>query len=76
LGRVLFAAKAELTKVEPAINWSEIESRLQEISPPARAPDISADPAVPIASDPPATAPSDDSAVTLSRHLFKIPSGG
>jgi len=35
LGRVLFSAKGEPAKAEPSINWSEIESRLQEISAPA-----------------------------------------
>jgi hypothetical protein len=32
LGRVLFAAKGEPAKAGPAIDWSEIESRLPEIS--------------------------------------------
>ena len=32
MGHVLFTAKAEPAKAEPAIDWSEIESRLQEIS--------------------------------------------
>jgi hypothetical protein len=32
LGRVLFTAKAEPANAGPAIDWSEIESRLQEIS--------------------------------------------
>jgi hypothetical protein len=32
LGRALFTAKAESAKTGPAIDWSEIESRLPEIS--------------------------------------------
>jgi hypothetical protein len=32
LGRVLFAAMVEPAKAGPAIDWSEIESRLPEIS--------------------------------------------
>ena len=32
MGRVLFTAKAEPAKAGPAIDWSEIESRLHEIS--------------------------------------------
>jgi hypothetical protein len=48
LGRVLFTAKAEPAKSEPAINWSEIESRLQEISSPARTGDLAAETSLPI----------------------------
>jgi hypothetical protein len=36
LGRVSFTSKPKLAKAEPVIDWSEIESRLQEISAPAR----------------------------------------
>ena len=60
MGRVLFAAKAE-----PVIDWSEIESRFQEISAPVRPSDFPAQPSMPITHDPLATAPSDD-AVSLS----------
>ena len=42
MGRVLFSAKAEPIKAEPKLNWSEIESRLQEISAPARPSDLPA----------------------------------
>lgn len=48
LGRVLFSAKAEPLKAEPKLNWSEIESRLQQISAPARARDLSDEAALPI----------------------------
>src|SRR5207245_1028356 len=47
LGRVLFAAKAEPAKAEPAINWSEIEAR-QEISAPAPAGDRPAEASLPV----------------------------
>jgi hypothetical protein len=58
LGRVLFAAKAESAKAEPKINWSEIESRLQEISKPTPASDrpvetsLPLEPSAPLAHDP------------------------
>jgi hypothetical protein len=48
LGRVFFTAKAETAKREPAINWSEIESRLQEILAPARAGDCPAETSLPV----------------------------
>lgn len=48
MGRVFFTAKAEPAKAEPAINWSEIESRLQEISAPARAGDSPAEASLPV----------------------------
>jgi hypothetical protein len=71
LSRVLFAAKAEPAKAGPRINWFEIESRLQEISAQVRPSNISVDRPVASASNPLATAPSDD-AVTLSpyRDIF------
>ena len=72
MGRVLFTAKAEPAKAGPAIDWSEIESRLQEISAGAKpagdepsdlAPEASAtlanDPS--LANDPP---PANDRAAT------------
>jgi hypothetical protein len=64
LGRISFTSKPKPTKAEPVIDWSEIESRLQEISAPVRAsadlsdlpiepsPTLAHDPAV--ADDPPA----------------------
>jgi hypothetical protein len=48
LGRVLFPAKAEATKAEPKLNWSEIESRLQEISAPSPASVSAAEPSLPL----------------------------
>lgn len=48
MGRVLFTAKAEPAKAEPAINWSEIESRLQEISAPIRSSDLRVEPSLPL----------------------------
>jgi hypothetical protein len=47
LGRILFAAKSE-----PAIDWSEIESRLQEISTPVRLSDLPVEPSATLAHDP------------------------
>ena len=55
MGRVLFSAKAEPAKAGPAINWSEIESRLQEISAPARPSELppgASLPSAPLAYDP------------------------
>jgi len=56
LGRVLSTTKAEPATSEPAINWSEIESRLQENSKPARLSDLAAEaslaPSAPLAHDP------------------------
>ena len=71
MGRVLFTAKAEPAKAEPAIDWSEIESRLQAISAPIRPSDIPAQPSMPITDDPLAATPSDD-VVSLSpyRDIF------
>jgi hypothetical protein len=37
LGRISFTSKPKPAKAEPVIDWSEIETRLQEISAPARA---------------------------------------
>jgi len=37
LGRISFTSKLKPAKAEPVIDWFEIESRLQEISVPARA---------------------------------------
>jgi len=48
LGGVLFPAKAEPAKTGPAIDWSEIEARLHEISAPVRAGDLRADTSIPI----------------------------
>jgi hypothetical protein len=57
LGRVLFTAKAT-SDPGPAINWSEIESRLQEIAAGPRAsdlpPDLPIEPSATLANDPPA----------------------
>ena len=39
MGRVLLTPRSE-----PAVDWSEIESRLQEISAPARPSDLAAEP--------------------------------
>jgi hypothetical protein len=47
LGRVLFNSKSE-----PAVDWSEIESRLQEISTPAGSSDHSVEPSAGLAHDP------------------------
>jgi hypothetical protein len=47
LGRILFAAKSE-----PAIDRSEIESRLQEISTPVRLSDLPVEPSATLAHDP------------------------
>lgn len=64
MGRILFTAKAEPAKAEPAIDWSEIELRLPKIpAGAALAPEASATPAndpslannPPPANDPPAT---------------------
>jgi hypothetical protein len=55
VGRVLFTPKVEPTKAEPAIDWSEVESRLQEISAPAHlSPDTAIEHSVTLANDPPA----------------------
>jgi hypothetical protein len=48
LGRVLFAAKAGPAKAGPAIYWSEIESRFQEIPAPVRAQDRPAETSLPV----------------------------
>jgi hypothetical protein len=48
LGRVYSTAKAEPAKAQPAINWSGIESRLQEISMPARAGDSPVEMSLPV----------------------------
>jgi hypothetical protein len=57
LGRVLFTAKAA-ANAGPTINWSEIESRLQEIAagprPSDLPPDLPIEPSVTLANDPPA----------------------
>ena len=47
MGRVLFTPKSE-----PAIDWSEIELRLQEISTPARSHDLPVAPSATLAYDP------------------------
>jgi hypothetical protein len=60
VGRVLFTPKVEPTKAgpakaKPAIDWSEVESRLQEISAPAHlSPDAAIEHSVTLANDPPA----------------------
>jgi hypothetical protein len=82
LGRVLFTAKAEPAKAGPSIDWSEIESRIQEISAGAKpagdepsdlAPEASAtlanDP--PPANDPPATV---DQPVSVGDDPLDMPS--
>jgi hypothetical protein len=71
LGRVLFTAKAELAKAEPAIDWFEIESRLQEISAGAKpAGDEPSDPApeasATVANDPP---PANDPQATVDQPV-------
>jgi hypothetical protein len=57
LGRVLFTAKAT-PEAEQAINWSEIESRLQEIAagprPSDLPPNLPIESSVTLANDPPA----------------------
>jgi hypothetical protein len=50
LGRVLFTPRSE-----PAIDWSEIESRLQEISTGAPSLDLPIEPSATIANDPSAS---------------------
>ena len=50
LDRVLFVAKVEPAKTEPGIKWSEIESRLREISAPAEASGLALIPSLPIES--------------------------
>jgi len=56
LGRVSFTSKPKPAKAEPVIDWSEIESRLQEISAPARASadlsDLPIEPSATLAHDP------------------------
>ena len=47
MGRVLFTSKSE-----PAIDWSEIESHLQEISVDARTDDLPVKPSATLANDP------------------------
>lgn len=64
-GRVFFTPKSEPVKVEPGIDWSEIESRLREIAVIVRG--NSVDQSEPIVRDPPVTTPS-DAAVTLSPY--------
>ena len=77
MGRVLFTAKAEPAKAEPAINRSEIEARLQEISAPAQAGDLPAEtflpvePSATLAQDPSLT---DESPVTRDAPVI-IPGG-
>ena len=56
MGRVIFSAKNEPQKAEPTIDWSRIESRLQEISSPPPSTDLSHDPSV-----------AGESSVTLAR---------
>ena len=56
MGHVLFSAKSE-----PAIDWSEIEYRLQEISAPAGSSDLPVEPSATLANDP---AVADDPPVT------------
>ncbi len=61
MGRVVFTPQVEPTKAgpvkaEPGIDWSEVESRLQEISAPARlSPDTAIEHSVTLANDPPAS---------------------
>jgi hypothetical protein len=56
LGRISFTSKPKPAKAEPVIDWSEIESRLQEISAPARASadlsDLPNEPSATLAHDP------------------------
>ena len=61
MGRVLFTAKSE-----PAIDWSEIESRLQEISAPAGSSELPVEPSARLAHDP---SVADASAVTSDRLI-------
>jgi hypothetical protein len=50
VGRVVFTWKAE-----PAVDWSEIESRLREISTPSfQSSDLPVEPSATLANDPPA----------------------
>jgi hypothetical protein len=65
LGRVLFNSKSE-----PAVDWSEIESRLQEISTPARLPDLPVEPSTTLANDP---AVADDQPVTSEPPITNHP---
>jgi hypothetical protein len=59
LGRVVFTKKAE-----PTVDWSEVESRLQDISTPSsQSFDLPIEPSVTLANDPPAAS---DEAVTAS----------
>ena len=59
MGRVVFTKKAE-----PTVDWSEIESRLQNSSTPSsQSSDLPVDPSVTLANDPPAAT---DEAVTVS----------
>jgi hypothetical protein len=58
LARALFTAKAESAKAGPAIDWSEIESRLPEISAGAKQADdepfdLAPETSATLASDPP-----------------------
>ena len=50
MGRVVFTRKAE-----PAVDWSEIESRLQDISTGAPSPDLPIEPSATLANDPSAS---------------------
>jgi hypothetical protein len=50
VGRVLFTPKSE-----PAVDWSEIESRLQDISTGAPSPDLPIEPSATLANDPSAS---------------------
>jgi hypothetical protein len=56
LGRISFTSKFKPAKAEPVIDWFEIESRLQEISAPARASadlsDLPIEPSATLAHDP------------------------
>jgi hypothetical protein len=70
MGRVLFTPKSEPTKAEPAIDWSEVESRLQEISAPAHlSPDTAIEHSVTLANDPPAAI---DRPVPAPRDPFEM----
>jgi hypothetical protein len=76
LGRVVFTPKAE-----PTVDWSEFESRLQDISTPSpQSSDLRVEPSVTLANDP---VPLNDEAVTASSDpldilslLTAIPSNG
>ena len=62
MGRVLFTPKSE-----PAVDWSEIESRLQEISAPSNFSHLPSEPSATLANDPPEST-SGDFVVLLPSH--------